>query len=115
MLFAGGMFWVCSFLGRETDAVSWEAIPSAAWLSLVYLILFGSILAYTSYIWLLKVRPATEVGTHAYANPLVAVVLGTMLGGEEISWIQIMGLCIILFSISLIRKPSGSHIRKGIP
>lgn len=63
MLFAGGMFWVCSFLGRETDAVSWEAIPSAAWLSLVYLILFGSILAYTSYIWLLKVRPATEVGT----------------------------------------------------
>lgn len=112
MLFASGMFWLCSLASHEMYDVHWDRIPSATWLSLVYLILFGSVLAYTSYIWLLKVRPATEVGTHAYVNPLVAVVLGTVLGGEAVSWIQIAGLCIILFSISLIRRPSAHLPRK---
>lgn len=115
MLVAGATFWACSWAIREADAVSWNAVPPAAWFSLVYLVLFGSILAYTSYIWLLKVRPATEVGTHAYVNPLVAVVLGNMLGGEEISWVQITGLCIILSSIALVQKPSGRRLRESAP
>lgn len=115
MLVAGGMFWLCSFAICEGNTVRWETISSSAWLSLVYLILFGSVLAYTSYIWLLKVRPATEVGTHAYVNPLVAVVLGTLLGAETISWIQMTGLCIVLLSIFLIRRPSARKSGKAIP
>lgn len=106
MLFAGGMFWICSFLPLERGDVNWSLIEAPAWFSLIYLIIFGSILAYTSYIWLLKVRPATEVGTHAYVNPVIAVVLGTLLGGEEISWLQITGLGIILSSIALIGNSS---------
>lgn len=112
MLFAGGAFWLCSLSRHETTAVRWENIPPAAWLSLLYLILFGSLLAYTSYIWLLKVRPATEVGTHAYANPLVAVVLGTVLGGESVSPLQLAGLCAILLSIFLIRRPPAAPVVK---
>lgn len=104
MLVAGGMFWLCSFAGREMNEITWSAIPASAWLALAYLVFFGSILAYTSYIWLLKVRPATEVGTHAYVNPLVAIVLGAALGGETISCLQTAGLCIILSSIALIEK-----------
>lgn len=115
MIFAGGMFWICSLLTQEMADIRWEMIPSPAWFSLIYLILFGSILAYTSYIWLLKVRPATEVGTHAYVNPLIAVLLGTILGGEEISWVQISGLGIILSSIALIGKKSRKHSGETYP
>ncbi|MFN5829646.1 MAG: EamA family transporter, partial [Bacteroidota bacterium] len=50
-----------------------EAIPLNAWLSLLFLILFGSVVAYLSYIWLLSVRPAALVSTHTYINPIVAV------------------------------------------
>lgn len=110
MLFAGGVFWLCSFSIGESHFSERITIPTTAWLSLIYLITFGSILAYTSYIWLLKVRPATEVGTHAYVNPLVAVVLGATLGEEEISSIQLIGLFIILLSIFFIRKtPNNKH------
>lgn len=108
MLAAGVMFWFWAFVRREPQEMEWGKVPSSAWLSLVYLALFGSILAYTSYIWLLKVRPAAEVGTHAYVNPLVAVILGCAAGGEEMTWARMAGLFIILGSIALVRRtPQG--------
>lgn len=63
--------------------------------ALIYLIVFGSLLAYSAYVWLLKVRPATEVATHAYVNPVVAVIIGG-LGGEEITMIQLVGLTVMI-------------------
>lgn len=114
MLAAGGMFWCWALVRKEPEGMNWAEVPASAWLSLGYLILFGSILAYTSYIWLLKVRPAAEVGTHAYVNPLVAVVLGCAAGGEGMTWARLAGLCIILGSIALVRKSSaGSPSREG--
>lgn len=104
MLAAGAAFWVCSLAGRETEGFDWRSVGTGPWLSLGYLITFGSILAYTSYIWLLKVRPAQEVGTHAYVNPVVAVILGTVVGGESVSGTQLAGLGIILLSLFLIRR-----------
>lgn len=86
-------------------------VPASAWLSLVYLILFGSILAYTSYVWLLKVRPAAEVGTHAYVNPLVAVMLGGAAGGEEMTRVRVAGLFMIFCSIALVRSPGSGGDR----
>lgn len=110
MLAAGLMFWFWSFVRREPQEMNWEDVPVSSWLSLIYLALFGSMLAYTSYIWLLKVRPAAEVGTHAYVNPLVAVVLGCAAGGEEMTWVRMAGLAVILGSIALVRRtpPAGS-------
>lgn len=104
MLAAGIMFWAWSFVRREPEGMAWEEVPASAWFSLAYLVLFGSLLAYTSYIWLLKVRPAAEVGTHAYVNPLVAVALGCVAGGEEMTWVRLAGLFIILASIALVRR-----------
>ena len=106
MLFAGGMFWLCSFAGGDihTDL---SRVPLSAWLSLAYLIVFGSILAYSSYVWLLKVRPATEVATHAYVNPFIAVFFGKTFGREEISIMQILGLVIILLSVMLVSRKKG--------
>lgn len=65
---------------------------------------FGSLLAYSAYVWLLKVRPATEVATHAYVNPVVAVALGAGLGGEEVTLVQLAGLAVILASVMLVNK-----------
>ena len=79
-------------------------VPTTSWLSLAYLVTFGSILAYSAYIWLLKIRPTTEVATHAYVNPFVAVFLGMTLGNEDVTWVQIAGLIIILISVMLINK-----------
>jgi len=103
MLFASGMFWLCSVASGDihTDL---SLVPLSAWLSLAYLIVFGSILAYSAYVWLLKVRPATEVATHAYVNPFIAVFFGKTFGKEQVSFIQIFGLIIILFSVMLVNK-----------
>lgn len=109
MLAAGGMFWLCSFTRGDVASAEWEEVPSSAWMALAYLVSFGSILAYTSYIWLLKVRPAAEVGTHAFVNPLVAVALGTAVGGESVSGIQLAGLCLVLASVRMVARRKQYH------
>lgn len=106
MLFASAMFWLCSILSGDVARFSLSSVPTSAWLSLIYLIIFGSILAYSAYVWLLKVRPATEVGTHAYVNPFIAVLLGTTLGHEQVTFLQIAGLIIILLGVMLISRKS---------
>ena len=62
----------------------------------------GSLVGYSAYTWLLQVRPATQVSTHAYVNPVVAVLLGVIFLGERISILQIFGLIVILCSVLLI-------------
>lgn len=104
MLFASIMFWLCANIFGDFSKVNVETISLSAWLSLAYLILFGSLLAYSAYVWLLKVRPATEVATHAYVNPVVAVVLGTGLGNERVTTVQLIGLVVILISVALTKK-----------
>ena len=104
MIFASALFWICASVKGDIANTNFDQIPTSAWLSLIYLIVFGSIFAYSAYVWLLKVRPATEVATHAYVNPLVAVFFGTVFGKEHITWIQIIGLIIILSSVMLINR-----------
>lgn len=108
MLFAGAMFWLCSMLNGDTSAVDFSTVSITGWLSLTYLIVFGSLLAYSAYVWLLKVRPAAEVATHAYVNPFVAVLLGMTLGNESVTFIQVSGLLIILLGVMLISRKRSS-------
>jgi drug/metabolite transporter (DMT)-like permease len=109
MLVASAAFWICALLVGDPGRVDFGAVPARAWWSLGYLVIFGSLGAYSAYVWLLKVRPATEVATHSYVNPLVAVVLGTTLGGERVTWIQLVGLAVILVSVGRVtgRKRRG--------
>jgi drug/metabolite transporter (DMT)-like permease len=79
----------------------------AAWslrsiLGLVYLITFGSLLAYTAYTWLLQNAPIAKVSTYAYVNPVVAIVLGWLINGESISISMIVGAAIIVASVALV-------------
>ena len=102
MLIAGLAFIPGSIVRDEFSSVQWAEIPTEAWLSVIYLIFFGSIAAYSAYVWLLKVQPSTKVSTYAYVNPVIAVLLGIFFAKETISSIQIIGLVVILGSVVLI-------------
>jgi drug/metabolite transporter (DMT)-like permease len=77
-------------------------VSRAAWLSLVYLIIFGSIVAFTAYVWLIHHESPTKVGTYAYVNPVVAVVIGYFLGGEPLGLRTILGTVFVLISVVVI-------------
>ena len=104
MLFASGTFWLLAIILGDVANTEFTAVPAYVWYSLAYLIVFGSILAYSAYVWLLKVRPATEVGTHAYVNPFIAVFIGMTFGKEHVTYIQMVGLVVILLSVMLISR-----------
>jgi drug/metabolite transporter (DMT)-like permease len=102
MLSAGIAFLPASILSGEFNRLDLAAVPSDSWFAIIYLIIFGSIIGFSAYVWLLKNQPATKVSTYAYVNPVVAVLLGIFFAGESISAIQIMGLVVILLSVLLI-------------
>ena len=102
MIFAALSFLIVSLVMGEFSQLHFQSIHLRAWLSVIYLVLMGSIAGYSAYIWLLQVRPATQVSTNAYVNPVVAVLLGVFFGGEIISGLQIGGLAIILLSVLII-------------
>jgi len=104
MLFASVAFWICAMINGDISTTDLQAVPYTSWFSLAYLIVFGSIMAYSAYVWLLKVRPATEVATHAYVNPFVAVFIGMTLGKEDVTWVQIAGLIVILLNVMMINR-----------
>ena len=79
-------------------------MPKEKKVNKIYLISFGSLLANSAYVWLLKVRPAAEVGTHAYVNPLIAILFGVLLGNESVSIIQLIGLIVILLGMTMINR-----------
>jgi len=102
MLIAGLAFIPGSLIRGEMQGLQWESISADAWMSLLYLIFFGSIAGFSAYVWLLQVRSATQVSTYAYVNPVVAVLLGVFFAHENISVLQVLGLAIILGSVMII-------------
>jgi drug/metabolite transporter (DMT)-like permease len=102
MMVAGIAFVICSLVSGEFGHFRPAEVPLSAWLSVTYLVTLGSLLGYSAFTWLLQVRPATQVSTHAYVNPVVAVLLGVFFGGEQLSLLQLLGLMVILFSVLLI-------------
>ncbi len=102
MVIAGLVFLPGSLLNHEFDHLQLTQISLQSWLALIYLVIFGSIAAFSAYVWLLQVRPATQVSTYAYVNPVIAVLLGMFFAHEHISLLQIVGLVTILGSVLLI-------------
>lgn len=116
MIIAGLVFLPGAFIHGEIQHMDWLAVPLRSWLALIYLILFGSIAAFSAYVWLLQVRPATQVSTYAYVNPVIAVILGIFFAHENISLLQIVGLVVILGSVLLINLTKyQKHLRPILP
>jgi drug/metabolite transporter (DMT)-like permease len=79
-----------------------RAVSSASILASVYLAVFGSIVAFTAYVWLLSVRPPSQVATYAYVNPVVAVVLGWYFLDEQLTTRVFAAAGAIVASVALI-------------
>ena len=102
MLAAGVAFIPASLIRGEWAHFHWQDVPLSSWLSVFYLVTMGSLAGYSAFVWLLQVRSATQVSTHAYVNPVVAVLLGVFFADEKMSPMQLLGLAIILISVLLI-------------
>ena len=102
MLAGGAVTFAEALVTGEPARFHPEAISTASLLALVYLIFIGSMLAYTSYAWLLRNAPLSLVGTYAYVNPVVAVGLGTLFLGETLSVRTIVASAIILAAVAII-------------
>jgi len=72
-------------------------------IGLVYLTTFGSLLAYTAYVYALRKLPMTNLSMYAYINPLVAVILGWLILDERLTWVSILAMCIILGGVALVQ------------
>ncbi len=113
-MLAGGVFLAltAAALG-EFRSFHPSAISRGAWFSLLYLIVAGSIIGYTAYVWLIHHESPTKVGTYAYVNPVVAVLVGYFLGGETIDLRTILGTLFVLISVVVItitpaKKPAAT-------
>jgi len=96
----------------EFHGLHWSNISLRSILGLAYLIVFGSIVAFTSYTWLLQRCAPALVATHTYANPVVAVLLGWLLAGEALTLRVVVASIAILGAIVLIRRGEGTTARR---
>jgi drug/metabolite transporter (DMT)-like permease len=96
----------------EFHTVHWAAVSLRSILGLGYLIVFGSIVAFTAYMWLLQRCPPALVATHTYANPVVAILLGWLLASEILSVRIVIASVAILGAIVLIRSGERSTARR---
>jgi drug/metabolite transporter (DMT)-like permease len=112
-MLAGGIFLavVAAALG-EIRNFHPSAVSRAAWLSLLYLTVFGSIIAFTAYVWLIHHESPTRVGTYAYVNPVVAVLLGYFFAGEALGPRTFLGMLLILVSVVVITT---TPAKKSVP
>jgi drug/metabolite transporter (DMT)-like permease len=95
--------------GEFGDArFAWEAV-----LAIAYLVVFGTLIGFTAYVWLLRVAPTSLVATYAYVNPIVAVALGWALLGERITVQMALAAAAIVFSVALILRSSGAALERG--
>jgi drug/metabolite transporter (DMT)-like permease len=104
MMLGGMVLLVLSRISGEINPL--PHIPLRAGIALLYLILAGSLVAFTAYVWLLGRMPATRVASHAYVNPVVAVALGYFVAGETISFRTLLASVLIVLSVFLILRPA---------
>ena len=100
-------------LFRE-DGVAFRAASANAWLSLGYLVVFGSLVGFTAFAYALNELPATTVGTYAYVNPVVAVILGRVFLKEALTSGLLAGGVLILASVVITtraRRPRKEPVR----
>ena len=103
---AGGVF-------GEAGRFHPEAVSAGAWLALLYLIVAGSIMGFTAYLWLIHHESPTKVGTYAYVNPVIAVAIGYFLGGEALDGRTVLGTVLVIVSVLVIRTGKTINARGG--
>src|ERR1700682_5367718 len=119
MLWAAVLFGVWGLVAGELGRVHWQGISRSSWIALLYLIVFGSLVGFSAYVWLLRSAPLSLVSTYAYVNPVVAVVLGAILVGEALTPRILVAGSIILAAVALIvvarKRAAAADARTAAP
>ena len=102
MMAAGFTSFIVGIITGELNDFSWNHISTGAFTAVLYLITFGSLVGFLAYVWLLSVKPPSQVGTYAYVNPVVAVFLGWLIADEIITGRQLVALAIILTGVIVV-------------
>ncbi|MDF2634072.1 MAG: protein of unknown function transrane [Pelosinus sp.] len=104
MLTGGLMCLLFGLITGEGPQLDFALVSMRSAIALGYLIFFGSIIGFSAYIWLLKVADPTLVTTNTYVNPVIAVILGWMLAGEQMTYRDAFAAIIIVLSVIIINK-----------
>jgi drug/metabolite transporter (DMT)-like permease len=102
MLAGGAALLVGGTLAGEWARVDPGAVSAKSLLSLLYLLVFGSLVAFSAYAWLLRATTPAKVSTYAYVNPVVAVLLGWALAGEPLTTRTLVAASVIVVSVAMI-------------
>jgi len=102
MLTGGFMLTLTAALLGDFKGFSLRAVTPRVWFALAYLVVAGSIIGFTAYVWLIHHESPTKVGTYAYVNPVVAVLLGYFFGGEPLGARTVAGTLLVLVSVIVI-------------
>lgn len=100
---AGGLACLAvAALRGEPQGLDLAAVSTRSWLAFAYLVVFGSLVAFTAYAWLLQSAPLPLVATYAYVNPVVAVFLGWLILSEPLTWPILLGGAIVVGGVCLV-------------
>ena len=99
MLFGGALMTCVAFATGQHWTLDYTA---RTWVALLYLVVFGSVVAFSSYVWLVARAPISLVATYAYVNPVIAVLLGWLVLGESITWVTVVGGAIVVGSVAVV-------------
>ena len=114
-LIVGGFLLVASgLLMGEGGRLQLDVLSLRSILGLLYLIIFGSVITFTAYVWLLKMTSATRVATHTYVNPVIAVFLGWAMAGEPLSLQTFAATLIIIISVYLVLGRTKRKMSPGV-
>lgn len=112
MLFGGTAMILLGVIRGEPGRLHLDRIHGSGWIALAYLVVFGSLLAYSAYSFLLANAPISLIGTYAYVNPAVAVLLGWLILNEPLTWRLLAGGAVIISGVALVvtaeRRPRAS-------
>ncbi len=102
LLFGGVFLILASSMLGEWSAFTFSQVAIRSWLGLAYLVLFGSIITFSAYTWLLTVTSATRISTHTFINPVVAVLVGWAFAGEALTGEMLVATVLIVISVYLV-------------
>ncbi|PKD40720.1 EamA family transporter [Methylomonas sp. Kb3] len=111
MLTGGFALLLVSALSEQWDVFNLAQVSVNSWLALAYLIVFGSMIGFASYAWLLQNAPIPLVATYAYVNPLVAVFLGSWFANEPLTPRVLSAAAIIIGAIVFMNSARGSRAK----
>lgn len=115
MLAGGGLLLLVSLMAGEPTRLDVAAISTRSIIALAYLTVFGSIIGYTAYLWLLKTVDPAKVSTNFYVNPVIAVLVGGVVAGETITLPMVIAAAVILLGVAVINTtlPRRGPTRQG--